>query len=188
MGHARLAPPAAATRPGWAEQQASSLEETATALNEITIAASSTAEGAQHAIDVVAVARDDAQQSIEIVRQAIDAMGKIEKSSSEIGQIIGVMAVDAFRQGMHDEVRVVFERPLDGWRGEGRVDDHREPRGMGCPPQTMTESGVRRATSSIVRSAFRTTWLEDATDASSPTGGFEVRHNCDRRLVLGLRR
>ncbi len=83
-----------------AEQQASSLEETAAALNEITAAANGTAEGARHANEVVGIARSDAQQSIEIVRQAIDAMGKIEKSSSQIGQIIGVIDEIAFQTNL----------------------------------------------------------------------------------------
>ncbi len=83
-----------------AEQQASSLEETAAALNQITTAVGKTAEGARHAKDVVADARGEAQQSSEIVRQAIEAMGKIEKSSSQIGQIIGVIDEIAFQTNL----------------------------------------------------------------------------------------
>ena len=37
------------------------------------------------------------------------------------------MAIDVFREGMNDEVRAVFERPLEGWRGEGRVDETVSP-------------------------------------------------------------
>jgi len=83
-----------------AEQQASSLEETAAALNQITTAVGKTAEGARHAQDVVGDARGEAQQSSEIVRQAIEAMGKIEKSSSQIGQIIGVIDEIAFQTNL----------------------------------------------------------------------------------------
>jgi methyl-accepting chemotaxis protein len=83
-----------------AEQQASSLEQTAAALNEITAASGDTDEGARHANKVVAVARDDARQSIEIVRQAIDAMGKIERSSTQIGRIIGVIDEIAFQTNL----------------------------------------------------------------------------------------
>ncbi len=83
-----------------AEQQASSLEETAAALNQITTAVGKTAEGARQAKDVVAVARGEAQQSSEIVRQAIEAMGTIEKSSSQIGQIIGVIDEIAFQTNL----------------------------------------------------------------------------------------
>ena len=83
-----------------AEQQASSLEETAAALNQITTAVGKTAEGARHAKDVVGDARGEAQQSSEIVRQAIEAMGKIEKSSSQIGQIIGVIDEIAFQTNL----------------------------------------------------------------------------------------
>ena len=83
-----------------AEQQASSLEQTAAALNEITSAANSTADGARRANDVVATARSDAQESIKIVRDAIDAMGNIQKSSSQISQIIGVIDEIAFQTNL----------------------------------------------------------------------------------------
>jgi methyl-accepting chemotaxis protein len=83
-----------------AEQQASSLEQTAGALDQITTAVGKTAEGARHAKDVVGDARGEAQQSGEIVRLAIEAMGKIEKSSSQIGQIIGVIDEIAFQTNL----------------------------------------------------------------------------------------
>ena len=83
-----------------AEQQAASLEETAAALNQITTAVGKTAEGARHAKEVVGDARGEAQESSEIVRLAIDAMGEIEKSSSQIGQIIGVIDEIAFQTNL----------------------------------------------------------------------------------------
>ncbi len=82
------------------EQQAASLEETAAALGEITATVKKTAEGASHARAVVAEARDDAEKSGEIVRQAVDAMGKIEKSSQGISQIIGVIDEIAFQTNL----------------------------------------------------------------------------------------
>ena len=63
------------------EQQASTLEETAAALDQITATVRKTAEGAKHAREVVTVARTDADQSAEIVRRAVEAMRKIDKSS-----------------------------------------------------------------------------------------------------------
>jgi hypothetical protein len=83
-----------------AEQQAASLKETAAALNQTTTAVGKTAEGARQAKDAVADARGEAQQSSDIVRQAIEAMGKIEKSSSQIGQIIGVIDEIAFQTNL----------------------------------------------------------------------------------------
>ena len=82
------------------EHQAASLEETAAALDEVTSTVKKTAEGASHARAVVAEARGDAEKSGEIVRRAIDAMGRIEKSSQGIGQIIGVIDEIAFQTNL----------------------------------------------------------------------------------------
>jgi methyl-accepting chemotaxis protein len=72
-------------------QQAASLEESSAALKQITVTVNRTAEGAQHASSIVSDARTDAETSAEIVGHAIEAMGRIENSSSEIEQIISVM-------------------------------------------------------------------------------------------------
>ena len=82
------------------EQQASSLEETAAALGEITTTVRKTAEGAKLAREVVAVAREDAQSGGEIVSKAVEAMGKIENSSQQISQIIGVIDEIAFQTNL----------------------------------------------------------------------------------------
>jgi methyl-accepting chemotaxis protein len=82
------------------EQQAASLEETAASLDEITATVRRTAEGAQHARQVVSNAKDDAEKSGEIVRQAIEAMSGIEKSSKQISRIIGVIDEIAFQTNL----------------------------------------------------------------------------------------
>ena len=82
------------------EQQAASLEETAAALDEITATVRKTSEGALHARDVVGTAKKDAEQSGEVVRQAVEAMSGIEKSSAQIGQIIGVIDEIAFQTNL----------------------------------------------------------------------------------------
>jgi methyl-accepting chemotaxis protein len=82
------------------EQQASSLEETAAALDEITATVRKAAEGATHARKVVADTKVDAEKSGEVVRKAVDAMGSIEKSSQQIGQIIGVIDEIAFQTNL----------------------------------------------------------------------------------------
>ena len=82
------------------EQQAASLEETAAALDEITATVRKTAEGSKHARDVVGAAKADAELSGRIVRQAIEAMSAIEKSSDQIGQIIGVIDEIAFQTNL----------------------------------------------------------------------------------------
>ncbi len=82
------------------EQQAASLEETAAALDEITATVRKSADGATHAHEVVAAAKAGAEQSGRVVRQAVEAMGSIEKSSREISQIIGVIDEIAFQTNL----------------------------------------------------------------------------------------
>ena len=82
------------------EQQAASLEQTAAALEQITVTVKRTASGSQQAAQVVATAKGDAQASGEVVDRAIAAMGQIEKSASEINQIIGVIDEIAFQTNL----------------------------------------------------------------------------------------
>ncbi len=82
------------------EQQAASLEETAAALDEITATVKKTADGALEARKVVATAKDDAEKSSLIVRNAVSAMTRIEDSSRQIGQIIGVIDEIAFQTNL----------------------------------------------------------------------------------------
>jgi methyl-accepting chemotaxis protein len=82
------------------EQQAASLEETAAALDQITATVGRTAEGAGRARKLVEAARHQAEQSGEIVRQAVDAMTGIEQSSHQVNQIIGVIDEIAFQTNL----------------------------------------------------------------------------------------
>ena len=82
------------------ERQAASLEETAAALDQITATVGRTAEGARNADRIVTAARADAGVSGEVVRQAMQAMGGIEASAGEIGQIIGVIDEIAFQTNL----------------------------------------------------------------------------------------
>jgi methyl-accepting chemotaxis protein len=82
------------------EQQAASLEETAAALGEITNTVRKTAAGATHARQAVSTAKSDAEKGGEVVRQAVNAMSGIEKSSQQIGQIIGVIDEIAFQTNL----------------------------------------------------------------------------------------
>lgn len=83
-----------------AEQQAAAIEETASALNQVTEAASSASLRAEEAGRVVNATRHEAEQSSSIVTRAIDAMDRIEKSSAEIGNIIGVIDQIAFQTNL----------------------------------------------------------------------------------------
>jgi methyl-accepting chemotaxis protein len=82
------------------EQQAASLEETAAALDEITATVRKTAEGANHARDVVATAKGDAERSGVVVNGAVEAMAQIEGSSRQISNIIGVIDEIAFQTNL----------------------------------------------------------------------------------------
>jgi len=82
------------------EQQAASLEETAAALDQITATVRTTAAGAKHACEVVGGAKVGAERSGEIVQHAVTAMHNIEKSSGQIGQIIGVIDEIAFQTNL----------------------------------------------------------------------------------------
>jgi methyl-accepting chemotaxis protein len=82
------------------EQQAASLEETAAAMDEITSTVRQTASGANRANSVVAEARVEAEQSGQVVARAVDAMSGIERSSSEISEIISVIDGIAFQTNL----------------------------------------------------------------------------------------
>jgi len=82
------------------EQQAASLEETAAAMEEITGTVRETAAGATRANSVVGEARNEAEQSGDVVRRAVDAMSGIERASAEIGEIITVIDGIAFQTNL----------------------------------------------------------------------------------------
>jgi methyl-accepting chemotaxis protein len=82
------------------EQQAASLEETAAALDQITATVRRTAAGSIQAAELVQLAKGDADRSGQVVREAIAAMGQIDGSSRQIGQIIGVIDEIAFQTNL----------------------------------------------------------------------------------------
>ena len=82
------------------EQQAASIEETAAALEEITTTVKDSAKGAEEASALVQRARSGAEKSGSVVRNAVAAMQAIEKSSSEITNIIGVIDDIAFQTNL----------------------------------------------------------------------------------------
>jgi methyl-accepting chemotaxis protein len=82
------------------EQQAASVEETAAALEEITTTVADASNRAQEAGQLVRKTRENAERSGTVVKNAVDAMGNIEKSSSEIGNIIGVIDEIAFQTNL----------------------------------------------------------------------------------------
>jgi methyl-accepting chemotaxis protein len=82
------------------EQQAAGLEQTAAALQEITGNVRRTADGSLRAREVASAAQKDAEHSGQVVRDAVTAMGAIEGSARQIGQIIGVIDEIAFQTNL----------------------------------------------------------------------------------------
>lgn len=85
---------------GRTERQAATLEQTAAALDELTMSVRSAAAGAAEASSVVGNARASAEASGAIVEEAVRAMGEIECSSERIAKIISVIDDIAFQTNL----------------------------------------------------------------------------------------
>lgn len=82
------------------EQQASSLAQTAGAMQAVTGSVRETASGARDVHAAINSAHDDASNGGEVVRQAIAAMAAIEASAQEISKIISVIDGIAFQTNL----------------------------------------------------------------------------------------
>ncbi len=82
------------------EMQAASLEQTASAFDEITATVKNSAERAREASSVMEAAKDGAAKSSLVVRDAVAAMERIADSSSQISQIITVIDQIAFQTNL----------------------------------------------------------------------------------------
>lgn len=82
------------------EQQAASLEQTASACDEITATVRNSLERAREASLVMTTAKDGAQHSADVVRNAVAAMERIAGSSERIQQIIDVIDQIAFQTNL----------------------------------------------------------------------------------------
>jgi len=82
------------------ERQTAGLERTAAALDQITATVKKSSDNAEKARGVTQSARSNAEKSGQVVREAVEAMGGIEKSSQSITQIIGVIDEIAFQTNL----------------------------------------------------------------------------------------
>jgi methyl-accepting chemotaxis protein-1 (serine sensor receptor) len=82
------------------EQQAASLEETAAALDEITANVGTSTKRTEEARSVAAQANQSAVKSAAVVSEAEKAMRRIEESSQQISNIIGVIDEIAFQTNL----------------------------------------------------------------------------------------
>lgn len=82
------------------EKQAATLEETAAALDELTVSVRSAAEGADDASKMSADAQSNAEQGGDIARKAVAAMDGIKVSSQKISKITSVIDDIAFQTNL----------------------------------------------------------------------------------------
>ncbi len=82
------------------EHQAASLEQTAAALDEVTATIRQTSESALMAQQAMSESRNSVAGSSAVAGQAISAMERIDASSRQIGQIIGVIDEIAFQTNL----------------------------------------------------------------------------------------
>ena len=82
------------------EQQAAALEQTSAALEQVSATVKSSADRAGETRSLVRAANDCASSSGQIVRDAVEAMRRIEGSSTQIGQIIHVIDEIAFQTNL----------------------------------------------------------------------------------------
>lgn len=82
------------------EQQAAALEETAAALDEITVNVTNSTRKTEEARSVASQANRSAAESAEVVSHAEEAMRRIEGSSTQISNIIGVIDEIAFQTNL----------------------------------------------------------------------------------------
>ncbi len=83
-----------------AEAQAATLEQSAAALNELTESVKNTSDRADQAEKAGRENRDQAESGAEVVRDAMDAMNLIKKSSENVRRIIGVIDEIAFQTNL----------------------------------------------------------------------------------------
>jgi methyl-accepting chemotaxis protein len=82
------------------EQQAASLEQTAASVEEITATTKTASSRAAETSKIVATAKRNADNSSDIVQNAISAMGRIKDASDKISQIIDVIDSIAFQTNL----------------------------------------------------------------------------------------
>ncbi|WP_152045354.1 methyl-accepting chemotaxis protein [Aureimonas psammosilenae] len=111
------------------EQQAASLEETVAALSEVTRGVNGTAQSANDARGAASTAQTEAERGGEIVAKAIAAMSDIERSSDEIGKIIGVIDEIAFQTNLL-ALNAGVEAARAGEAGRGFAVVAQEVRGL----------------------------------------------------------
>jgi methyl-accepting chemotaxis protein len=100
------------------EQQAASLEETASSMEELTSTVQANAENARQANQLVVSAASHANEGGQVVSQVVETMGSIKESSSKIVDIIGVIDGIAFQTNIL-ALNAAVEAARAGEQGRG---------------------------------------------------------------------
>ena len=100
------------------EQQASSLGNTASSMEEMTSTVKQNASNAAEANDLAQMLRDQAEKGGVVVRQAVEAMSEINSSSKRISEIIGVIDEIAFQTNLL-ALNAAVEAARAGEQGRG---------------------------------------------------------------------
>ncbi|MBE1288900.1 MAG: HAMP domain-containing protein [Rhodobacteraceae bacterium] len=85
---------------GRSETQAATLEQSSAALNQLTESVRSTSERAERAKEASRANRERAEHGASVMREAMDAMARIEESSGQITRIIAVIEDIAFQTNL----------------------------------------------------------------------------------------
>jgi methyl-accepting chemotaxis protein len=98
--------------------QAASLEETASSMEEMTVTVKRNADNARHANQLASEARDQAERGGAVAARAVSAMAEINSSSRKIADIIGVIDEIAFQTNLL-ALNAAVEAARAGEQGRG---------------------------------------------------------------------
>lgn len=98
--------------------QAASLEETASSMEEMTVTVKRNADNARHANQLASEARDQAERGGAVATRAVSAMAEINSSSRKIADIIGVIDEIAFQTNLL-ALNAAVEAARAGEQGRG---------------------------------------------------------------------
>ncbi|MDQ7073149.1 MAG: methyl-accepting chemotaxis protein [Gammaproteobacteria bacterium] len=102
------------------ESQASSLEETASSMEELTSTVRQNADNARQANQLASSSREQAEKGGTVIKEAIDAMAEISKSSKKVTDIIGVIdEIADFRANLVAPNAASRSRHVAGEQGRG---------------------------------------------------------------------